>query len=251
MGWGPLFFGYFLEFVLGINQTVAPFIHLLAYGFMCVGLGALERYCREFLKARICAIALLLLAVPRTLAGLMAVFPSLPFAALGGTVGEVLDLLNLALMVIFHVFLALAIKTLALRVSLKENAARAITNLILLGIYAALQLTVNLFPMEQLPAIVIGTAILLRLITGVVNGILLFSCYMHIQPAAGETKRAPSRFAFVNRFRKAFDEKEQKAIEADRAWHAENARKKYEKKVARMSQKERQRELERERRRKK
>jgi hypothetical protein len=63
-----------------------------------------------------------------------------------------------------------------------------------------------------------------QLIWVICNCVMLYSCYMRIAPANESDTRPPSRFAFINRMRAAFDSREQKAIEADRAYHADNAK---------------------------
>jgi hypothetical protein len=140
-----------------------------------------------------------------------------------------------------HAALALGIKKIAARVGVQKNAVRAMRNLVLIGLYA-----VSLVCAEAVPAtagVMMPTAMLIRLVFAVCNSVLLYSCYMRIVPADDTAQvRKKSRFALVNRLRDAYDEKTQKAIEADRAYHAKNARERREKQLARMSEKQRKKE---------
>ncbi len=239
MGWGLLFFGYFLEFLLGINESIGAFIHLIGRGFMLVGVAALERYLRLFSRVRYTLYAYLCLSLPITVYGVGRVL-GFSVSFLTDSVMNVIRWSDLVVMLILHVFLAFAVKELALRVSLPKNAMRALRNLILTGLYALLYVICRILQSGEVVAILFAAATLLRVLYVILNCVLLYSCYMHIAPAGGESmERAPSRFAFINRLRRAFDEKEQKAIDADRAWHAERAKKAQEKRMARMSRKQR------------
>ena len=47
MGFGLLFFGYFMEFLLSMNK-IGTFTHIIGYMVMFAGLARLRRYCRMF-----------------------------------------------------------------------------------------------------------------------------------------------------------------------------------------------------------
>ena len=246
MGWGLLFFGYFLEYVLGISSVFAPFVHLLGPALMVVGANGLSRYCRSFARVRWCALVLAVLGVWRSRVGLDELFSlGLPFLA--EIVTDLVLWANFAAMTVFHIFLAMSVKELAMRVGVNKNAVRALRNLIMYGLYAMAYLLVNtVSPLKSF----VPVMLLLWPLWSICNCVMLYSCYMRIAPANENEERTPSRFAFVNRMRAAFDAREQKAIEADRAYHAENARAANEKKMARMSKKQQARQQTRDRNRK-
>lgn len=244
MGWGLLFFGYFLEFILGINAMFAPFVHLIGFALMAVGASSLSRYCKSFGRVKWCAVALTMVGVFRTYTGLDELF-SLGLPAVTGPLSATFSWLYFLGISLLHLFMALSVKELAMRVGVNKNAVRALRNLVMYGLYAAAYLLVNTLPALK---ILVTVVLLLWPLWAICNCVMLYSCYMHIMPAH-EDENAPrplSRFAFVNRFRAAMDAKEQKAIEADRAYHAENAKKRME----RLSQKQRVRAESRERNRK-
>jgi hypothetical protein len=117
-------------------------------------------------------------------------------------------------------------------------------NLIAFALYAGCYLLLNIVPTFK---VLIPVTLLLRLFWAICNCVMIYSCYMHIAPANEYEERLQSRFAFVNRMRAAFAAREQKAIEADRVYHAEHARRAHDKKMARLSKKQQSREQARER----
>ena len=243
MGWGLLFFGYFLEYILGLNSLFAPFVHVIAYAMMYAGLSGLQRYCKSFCYARWCAVALAILAIWRTFAQIEPAL-GITFGFVTKEITTAVSWMDLAGSLVFHVFLALAVKEIAQRLSVTKNAVRSVRNLVLVLLYGALFIVHSVIPTETVSLIVYPPLVLARVAFAICNCILLYSCYMRIIPANAreDEPRAPSRFALVNRMRRAFDEKEQKAIEADRKYHAENERRRYEKQTARMSQKQQKKE---------
>jgi hypothetical protein len=241
MGWGLLFFGYFLEFILGMNAMFAPFVYFPAYAFIVVGCNGLARYCKRFVFPKWCAFALMLPAIWRTFVGINAQF-SLGLGFLPEVVTEIVEWLHFGGVVVLHILLALAVKELALRVGQTKNAVRAVRNLVMVGIHALLMLLQMTIPLESVVRVLYPVTVLLQLTWAICNCVMLYSCYMHIAPANENEDRKPSRFGFVNRIRDKLDEREQKAIEADRAYHAENAKRAHDKKVARMSKKQQARE---------
>jgi hypothetical protein len=190
---------------------------------MIAGAKGLSRYCHSFKRVWVSAWALMVPAVLRTLVDLNTLFSwNIPF------VGDILKTAahwaNLYLMVLFHVFLALAVKELALRVGVSKNAVRAVRNLVMMAIYVVLVLIQTIFPVEAVLRVLYPVMLIAQLIWVICNCVMLYSCYMRIAPANESDTRPPSRFAFINRMRAAFDSREQKAIEADRAYHADNAK---------------------------
>lgn len=237
MGWGLLFFGYFLEFVLGMNAMFAPFVILVGYAFLVVGCNGLARYCKRFLLPKWCALGLMLPTLWRSIVEINAQL-SLGLDFLPEAVTSVVQWLSFIGSVVFHILLALAVKELALRVGQTKNAVRAVRNLVMVGLHALFIIVQAAFPVESIVRVLYPVTLLLQLAWAICNCVMLYSCYMHIVPANGSEARAPSRFAFVNRIREEMDRREQRAIEADRAYHAENAKRAHDKKMERMSKKQ-------------
>lgn len=251
MGWGLLFLGYLLKFILGLNPLFDVVLTLPACVLMLLGLKKLDLYCHTFRYAMWSAVLVAAVSVGGLIGAIVAPMGALPSAQAGladwlrytatATSAGWFILSEMVAVVLFHAALALGIKEIAARVGVQKNAVRAMRNLVLIGLYA-----VSLVCSEAVPAtagVMMPTAMLIRLVFAVCNSVLLYSCYMRIAPADDTAQvRKKSRFALVNRLRDAYDEKTQKAIEADRAYHAKNARERREKQLARMSEKQRKKE---------
>lgn len=248
MGWGHLFFGYFLTFLLGLHPTFAIFSTVPGCLFMLFGLKRLSLYCRSFHYALWCAPLMAAVSIGGIVGGLLTAPPETATAAewlraISSYAGRgAVAWLDFAAVLLFHAALALAIKEIATRVGVPKNAVRAVRNFIIVGLWAVCFVLTSALPADT-GKLLTGPAMLMMLIWAFCNCILLYSCYMRIAPAEqAEEQRKPSRFAWVNRMRDAYEEKTQKAIDADRAYHAKNARERMEKRQARMSEKQRRKE---------
>lgn len=251
MGWGLLFLGYLLKFILGLNPLFDVILTLPACILMLLGLKKLSLYCHTFHYALWSTALLAAVSVGGLIGAIVAPMGALPSAQAGladwlrytatATSAGWFILSEMAAVVLFHAALALGVKDIATRVGVQKNAVRAMRNLVVVGLYAVSFVLAKAAPATA--GVMMPTAVLIRLVFAVCNSILLYSCYMRIAPAE-ETKqlRKPSRFAWVNRLRDAYDEKTQKAIDADRAYHEKNARERREKQLARMSEKQRKKE---------
>ena len=251
MGWGLLFLGYLLKFILGLNPLFDVILTLPACILMLLGLKKLDLYCRTFRYAMWCVALVAAVTVGSLIGALVAPVSALPSAqaplvdwlryAARASATDWVTLAEMVAVVLFHAALALGVKDIATRVGVQKNAVRAMRNLVVVGLYA-----VSLVLAKAAPAtagVMMPTTMLIRLVFAVCNGVLLYSCYMRIAPAEEtEQLRKPSRIAWVNRLRDAYDEKTQKAIDADRAYHEKNARERREKQLARMSEKQRRKE---------
>ncbi len=237
MGFGWLFFGYVLEYVLGMSPY-GCFVFLIGYGVMYRGLCELRRYCRAFSRAIWVLIPLMPVALFRTVAGLDSLF-SWGLEFVGAPWNQVAVWTDLLLVLAYHFFLTLAIRELAKRVSSPKQAIYATRNFLIVLLYGCVAVLWRTGVLSGSPAW--GVLLLLQLVWAVMNSVMLYSCYMHICPAQ-ERERTPSRFAFVNRLRARFEQKENEAIEADRRYHAEKARDRREKYLSSISEKQRRKE---------
>lgn len=249
MGWGLLFIGYFLKFILGLNPMFDVILTLPACILMLIGLKRLSLYCHTFHYALWSTALVAAVAVGGAVGSLIAPVSALPEAGAGvfdwlrymtetSVIWNWIALAELISVVLFHAALMLGIKDIAMRVGVQKNAVRAVRNFVIVGLYTVCLLVARIAPSAT--AMMAPTSALLELVVAVCNSVLLYSCYMRIAPAEGTVpERKPSRFALINRLRDAYDEKTQKAIEADRAYHEQNARERREKQLARMSKKQR------------
>lgn len=252
MGWGLLFIGYFLKFILGINPMFDVVLTLPACVLMMIGLKKLSLYCHTFHYALWSTALLAAVTVGGGAAALLAPTGALPemgaslvdwlrYATEAVARTNWIALAELVAVMLFHVSLSFGIKDIAMRVGVQKNAVRAMRNLVLVGLYAVSFLLAKVLP--SLMGAMTSTATIVHLVFALCNSVLLYSCYMRITPAEETVpERKPSRFALINRLRNAYDEKTQKAIEDDRAYHTQQARERKEKQLSRISEKQRKKE---------
>ena len=254
MGWGPLFFGYFVTFVTGQNALLSTPMMLLGGAFMLWGLARLARYCHTFTYAAVGVLLMMATALANVVLAIV-----LPTGEIT-SVSDVLRLLSstdrfvwlgwltLLTMGLFHLALAFSVKEIAMRVGVQKNAVRALRNLVMVGIYVAL----TVLQQSGVMPYSADVATLVLLIVSICNSVMLYSCYMRIAPAEGadaerENVRKPSRIPWINAMRAKMQEREDRAHEADRQYNEQLLREEREKQLARMSKKQRLREEARDR----
>ncbi|MBQ7337306.1 MAG: hypothetical protein IJW40_02510 [Clostridia bacterium] len=241
MGFGVLFIGYFLEFLLGLNR-IGVFTHVIGYMVIFVGLSRLRLYCHKFRYALYMTIPLMLLSAYRTFEGLAELFV-LDYPFVTDTATMLVQWADLALVLLFHIFLAIAMMEICNRTGVKKNAIRAMQNMVIVVIYVVLQACLMLLDGTTIATLLYGLSLLLNLLWVICNLVLLGSCYMRICPAGEENsvkEPKPSRFAFVNRLREKYRRSEEKAIREDRAYHQERFDRKMQKNAAKNDKKNKQ-----------
>ena len=212
MGFGLLFIGYFLEFMLGMNE-IGTFTHIIGYMVMFAGLARLRRYCPIFSYAQYATLPLMLVAVYQTLIELPRFF-DVSFSFVSELGLSLYWWLHIILEVTFHAFLLLSIAEICKRTGVKKNVTRALRNSVIVTIYVVLYF----LPIESL----YGVQLLFQLIYVICNLVLIASCYMRICPAGEENMDKPvklSRIGWIARLQQKYQKSEDKAINADRAYH--------------------------------
>lgn len=217
MGFGLLFIGYFLEFLLRMSK-IGVFTHVIGYMVMFMGLSRLRLYCRTFSYALYTTLPLMVVAVYRTFSELPQWFNvSFPFVT--NTVTTIVGILDTILLVLFHIFLAVALMTICRRTGVTKNAVRAMQNMVIVALYGVLNLSLTIAKIQNVP--LYGVALLMQLIWVFANLLLLGSCYMRICPAGQENverPERPSRFALVNHIREKYHDSKERARQKDDAY---------------------------------
>lgn len=224
MGFGILFFGYFITYMMSWNM-LGVLIRILGYGIMAYGLFKLKSYQPDFLFSCIASAVLAGISALRGIGTLTQylydnliltfVFPPDPLQT-------VLEVVDSALVLVFHALLLYAIMRIAKATELGKLAVSAVRNFIFIVIYYAVTLITMLFVKEaEMLSYMNLISFLLLFVWVVLDLILLFSCYARICDEGDvEMERKKSRFHFVNRFREELDARESKAIDEDRAYRA-------------------------------
>lgn len=215
MGFGILFSGYLITYLLSLNPYAAM-TRLAGYVVMLIALAKLRRHNRWFGYSQLSVISL---------GGLALVDSALDIASriLGERAPETLTTVIGSLegfmtlfVLLFHVCLLMAVYTIAGDTELPKLARSARTGLVLTAAYAVLNglwaLPVDL---SQSYAMTLSLILfVLQLVWTSFNLVLIFRCYMWIcLEGDEEMAQKPSRFAFVNRIREKQAARSQKAYD--------------------------------------
>lgn len=210
MGFGILFFGYLITYLLSLNPYAA-LTRLIGYAVMLVGLTRLRRHNRWFAFSQLTAIPLGALALVNTVLDLLGRFGGTEYAAAGALEGFMT-----LFVLLFHVCLMVAIHTIAADTELPRLGRSARTALGLTAAYAVLSgLCVLPVDLGQSYTMTLNFLLFLfGLVWTLFNLVLIFRCYMWIcLEGDEEMEQKPSRFAFVNRFREKQAARSQKAYD--------------------------------------
>ncbi|MBE6546021.1 MAG: DUF1090 domain-containing protein [Ruminococcaceae bacterium] len=234
MGFGWLFVGYFVANFMSLHQFGAIF-RMIGYGMMLGASVRLCRYHRSFLGLEILSLLMVLLCGVLSLgnAELFAQeFLLKELTLLPETVYTVFGHGEQWLMLALQAALLWAIRSIAVDIGVPKIAVSATRNFIFVCMYYVVY-AISLLPIPM-PSVVSATVAIIAWILFfawmILNQILLFSCYAKICDEDDvEMEQKPSRFAFVNQFRREVEQKEQKAREADALYREEKQKKRMEK----------------------
>ncbi len=215
MGFGILFLGYLITYLLSLNPYAA-LTRFVGYIVLFAALSKLGRHNRFFGYSRLTVIPLGLMAgvdaVVSILSRLMGEGAPASFASLTGTLAGFLTFFDLVL----HVCLLLAIHLLATDTGLPKLAKGARIDFALTAAYGVLT-GISLLPVDLGASYASTLALLLlcvRLAWTIYGLVLIFRCYMWIcLEGDEEMAQKPSRFAFVNAYRARQAEKQERAKE--------------------------------------
>ena len=242
MGFGFLFLGYLVAFVLSLTLDRLGFggaAYLFGYALMYKGLSELTRYQPNFVYGKWLTYPLLLISVYRLGLSFDVMFSwnSPIFAA---SVSGVVEWFSILLTLVFHAAFLYGIRMLAADVELLHIATKAIRNLVFLGMYGFL------YAVTLLPASLVGSFVsyvsyaarIVWLVIIVCNLLLMVSCNKNICPAGDEDQPPrPSRFSFINRLNEVYDKNRQRTIDNAKHDAEEFVRRRREKQEQRQNKK--------------
>ena len=214
MGFGTLFFGYFLL----LNITYFTFTDLLAALIMAMGLYKLFEVNAQFKSAFYTAIIFSVIGLVEVVAGFITMFA--PLVSLD-TILDYTALVRYIVIAILTLFILQGIERVASEVGLTELASRAkISMPFSLGLYlVSALLSVPLYTTETVMIVLkvaSAFAMLLTLIIVSANLVTIYRAYMRIcmpEDVDNEAPDKPSRFEFINRHREHTEEKQKEYAE--------------------------------------
>ena len=202
MGFGILFFGYFITFLMSLNAYGAVFA-LIGNYVIFSALGKISEYKHSIVK---CIPFLLVMALCNILGVVEFLFsPNI------GIVKTISDTLSLASALLFNLFLFRSLYELGEDTEVSEVKASAKLNTFAAIVYFAANVAVMIFANKYL----IITAMILRLIFPLMALALIYKCFRFIcAPEDVDMPIKPSRFKFINDFRERQAQKEEEERKA-------------------------------------
>lgn len=215
MGFGLLFIGYFIAFLMSVNNYGFAF-QIAGYAVMFSAIGKLSEY-KHRLSLTTVPLFLLSLCALFDAGHLLAKLVSLQLPLFSEQNAFLVSLFSVAISMVFQVLLLLGIREIGKDAEAEGIPARAIWCIIVVCLVGILKIVLSV--LGTVPAIESSNAFRLLTLGAALASLLypvvvlafLFSCYAKIcAPDDTEMEMRPSRFAFVNRWR---EEREKKADE--------------------------------------
>ena len=215
MGFGLLFIGYFIAFLMSVNNYGFAF-QIVGYAIMFSAIGKLSEY-KHKLSATTVPLFLLSLCALYDAGNLLASLTDLRLALFSEDNRFWISILAIVISTVFQVLLLSGIREIGRDADAEGIPGRAVWSILVVCLVGVWKLALSL--MSTLPGIdaskafrllTLGAA-LVSLLYPVVILAFLYSCYAKIcAPDDIEMEARPSRFAFVNRWR---EEREKRADE--------------------------------------
>ena len=232
MGFGYLFIGYLLTFVLKLTLDAlgwGALALLVGYAVMFWGLWLLTHYQGAFVWAKWTLVPLIVTALYDLLGSFNETF-LLGLPIFGGAWETVYGWVTLALIVFFNLAMLYGIMLLAREVELGHIATKAIRNAVIVGLFAILQVVDYLPIPEQVKRYLTLAVLILDVLWIACNLLLLISCAKNICPAGDEDQPAkPYRWELLNRIGNAYNRNFEKAADTRRRESEELLRRRQEK----------------------
>ena len=231
MGFGLLFIGYFITYLMSMNPFGIVF-RILGYALICKAARKLSDYDDKFKMAGYFAASLVGISLLNAAIEITAflydnmVIAADPFPSMAG------DILGLYVeplaVLVFHIFLLLAIRSIAKDTDVPKIVMGSVRNIFLIGVYYLLSFLRYLpLPIQESYNRNMGLPLVLfYLVWVLLQHALLLSCYANICDE-GDVDMTPkrSRFAFVNKLKDELSEKRERARIADEKYRRERIQK--------------------------
>lgn len=218
MGFGLLFIGYFIAFLMSVNNYGFAF-QIVGYAIMFTAIGKLSEYKHKLSRTTL-PLFLLSLCSLFDAGHLLADLLSVQLSLFSDSNSFFISNLSIVISVVFQVLLLLGIREIGQDAEADGIPVRAVWSTVVVCAVGLWKLSLSV--LGQFPAIADSPAFRLLTLGAALAGLLypiavlafLFSCYAKIcAPEDTDMEMRPSRFAFVNRWR---EEREKKADEVKR-----------------------------------
>ena len=233
MGFGLLFIGYLFTYLLSMAGAYGCYPAIIGCLVMLYALTKLLEYEKTFKYA---FFGLIPVTVCTVYSVAVQTFTSLGVrlpAILGSQTLEIIMTYSKALFnLVFNVLLLYAISVIAKSTGVERTQKAALRNIVIYGVYFLTVLLNESLPSDmKFNLYVFWAALALSVLVLVLNGTVIFSCYMRICDEGDEDMaRKESRFEFINKINKEFDRREEKAQRESRERHEARLSKRAERK---------------------
>ncbi len=245
MGFGSVFIGYLITFVLywvADALGIGGLALLLGYLVMLPGLLRLSRFHRAFLPASAICLPLLLTSAYESVASVASLLLWSP-AFLQTPIATVVGYVSTGLEIALHILLLYGIRILAAEVDLKVLVTKALRNMIFVFMYAFAYVLYRTAGEGTTNEMYFTTALrLVRIVMLACMFLILLNCAKDICPA-GEEDQPPKqyRMKWLNKINDTFEKNKQKAIDSTREAAEETLRRRQEARKSKNSQKKKRR----------
>lgn len=233
MGFGILFIGYILTYLLSMAGAYGCYPAIIGCLVMLYALTKLIEYEKTFKYA---FFGLLFVTVCNAYSVITALFGAigarLPGFLTAQTLVTAVTYSKALFNLVFNVLLLYAISVIAKETGVERTKNAALRNIVVYGVYfLAVLLNASLPSDSTVNFYVFIFAFVMSLVVLVLNGTVIFSCYMRICDEGDEDMaRKESKIEFVNKFYKEFDRREANAQKATREQREQMLKKRAERK---------------------
>ena len=222
MGFGYLFVGYLIAFVLYLTVQafgVGGLALLIGYGAMMLGLWELTHYNKAFAWAKWTCVPLLCVATYRVvdeIGGFL--FKELPF--LNDKVDFAVTWIGFVLIIFFHFAMLYGIRVISREVGIGHMATVAIRNAIFVGLYALVYLLTNLVFVNNVEVrkYFVFSLMFTQFVYIATNLILLIGCTKNICAEGEEdVPQKPHRWEWLNKLDSVYERTRKERADQARA----------------------------------
>lgn len=205
MGFGILFFGYFVMFAFSLSSMYF-FADVIGSVITAYAFTRLAQYNTYYKKAALFALLFLLFSAVKATDMMFDIYPD-------GYISMIINILRLASAAIMHIFMFLGARGIALGADAKKLVGKAERNMVMTVLYYAVYSVITNITIEseELDGYLKTVLLIYWVVCLILNLAFIYNCFGILAPAdEDETERKPSRFEFINKIDAKMDEIEKK-----------------------------------------
>lgn len=202
MGFGTLFFGYFVMFAFSLSSMYF-FADIIGAVITIFAFSKLAEYNKYFNRAMLAAL------IFTVFSAVNAAIMMFDFYQSGGAVSQAVSLMRSLFSAVMHVFMFLGARGIALGAGADKLAKTAERNMAMILVYYAAYMVLTAFPgiREDILQYMSMFVLIYWLVCFVLNIVFIYKCFAILVPEdENENEKKRSRFAFINKIDDKMDE---------------------------------------------